>query len=328
MGGNALKNTKTRRYNNDEYFNASYKIEAKMWASLSEIKALQSVKSFADKETFGDLDILYSTADDTKITVEKIRETFSFNQIVNNGDVMSFDYEELQVDLIFSKKDVYSYASNYFSFNDLGNLVGKLFHKFGLKHGHKGLTLPLRDGSNEFAEITISTDHRLALLFVGLSQNRFNEGFKNLQEIFEFVSSSPFYNPDFYKLENLNHIAKVRDKKRSTYNEFLEYGETYSGPVFTKFKKDKSEYLEEIFEFFPDSREKFYEANKKYAAAKFIKTKFNGEMVTALTSLVGKDLGSFMKHLKKQFMFSDDMLMFLPQEKISQNILDNFKNFQ
>ena len=328
MGGNALKATNTRRYEKTEYFELATAIETKLLHFFPEIADIGVIKAYSEKSSFGDMDILYSTSHDTKLSVEKLKNLFSPNQLIVNGDVISFDVNELQIDLIHSNQNVYEYARKYFSFNDLGNLVGKLFHKFGLKHGHKGLTLPLRDGANEFAEIQVSVDHDTALRFVGLSPNRFNAGFDNLDQIFEFVSGSPFYNPDFYKLENLNHIAKIRDKKRATYNEFLKFGETYTGPRFTDFSRDKTVYLEKVFAIFPHAQIEFKKANEKYAAKKFLKTKFNGELVSSLTGFTGKQLGACMQHLKKQFMFSDEMLMFLPEEKISQNILDCSKDFE
>ena len=134
--------------------------------------------------------------------------------------------------------------------NDAGNLCGKLFHKFGLKHGHKGLVLPLRDGDNHFEDVHLTFNHDDALKFVELDPEKYNAGFDSLDALFKYVASSPYYSPEFYKLENLNTIAKVRDRKRTTYNKFLEFGERYTGPIYTEFNKDKSVYLERIFDAF------------------------------------------------------------------------------
>ena len=130
MGGNALKNTKTRRYNKDEYLSVANYVVTNLLTNELTIVDVAPIESYREKETFGDLDVLYSTIDDLCITIDQIKKLFSPNQIVKNGDVISFDYKELQVDLILSKKDVYEYAFNYFLGSDLGNLIGKLFHKF------------------------------------------------------------------------------------------------------------------------------------------------------------------------------------------------------
>jgi DNA polymerase/3'-5' exonuclease PolX len=112
MGGNALKNTKTRRYDKDEYLlAANYVRHVLLMSNDSRIVDIAPIQSYQEKETFGDLDILYSTIDDLNITLDQIKKLFSPNEIIKNGDVISFDYKELQVDLILSKKEVYEYAS-------------------------------------------------------------------------------------------------------------------------------------------------------------------------------------------------------------------------
>lgn len=326
MGGNALKNTETRRYALDEYKRIASVVEIKM-LSFANVPTCHVIRSIHNKETFGDLDVLYSTWSETPLRREQIHDMFRPNEIVKNGDVMSFNVEQLQVDAIHVPSSSYYYAANYFAWNDLGNLCGKLFHKFGLKHGHQGLVLPLRDGTHNFEDIKLTLNHDDTLKFIGLDPVTYANGFDTLEEMFDYVSSSPYYNPDFYKLENLNTIAKVRDRKRETYNRFLAFGETYSGPVFTDFHKDKSKYLDMIFDVFPHAYAKFEEANVKLAARKFLRQKFNGDIVAELTGLSGKKLGAFMQHLRNQFDFKDAVMMYHPEATIRQNILDTFDSF-
>lgn len=327
MGGNALKNTETRRYALDEYLRVASLVTVKL-SSLQNVCKSYVIPHVRDKQTFGDLDVLYSTWSEANVRSDSIQRMFESNEIVKNGEVISFNVEELQVDIIHSSHLSLNYALNYFSWNDAGNLLGRLFKCFNLKHGHKGLVLPLRDGDNKFADIPLTLNHDDALKFVELDPEIFNRGFDNLEQLFSYVSSSPYYNPDFYKLENLNTIARVRDKKRETYNKFLAFGETYCGPVFTDFHKDKSKYLDTIFATFPHAYAKFEEANVKLAARKFLRQKFNGDIVAELTGLSGKKLGAFMQHLRNQFDFKDAVMMYHPEATIRQNILDMFETFE
>lgn len=326
MGGSALKNTQTRRYDLDEYLRIANLVTVKL-SSLDNVHRVNMIPHIRDKQTFGDLDVLYTTWSDVAVRRDSIQRMFSPNEIVKNGDVISFNVEELQVDAIHSLYGASNYALKYFSWNDAGNLCGKLFHKFGLKHGHKGLVLPLRDGDNCFEDVHLTFNHDDALKFVELDPEKYNAGFDSLDDLFKYVASSPYYSPEFYKLENLNTIAKVRDRKRTTYNKFLEFGERYTGPIYTEFNKDKCVYLQRIFDAFPHAYAKFEEANARLATQKFLKQKFNGNLVKELTGLSGKTLGAFMQHLREQFDFKDSVLLYLPEATIRKNVLDIFETF-
>lgn len=326
MGGSALKTTKTRRYDIDEYLRISDLATVKL-SSISDVYQVYRIPHIRDKKTFGDLDILYTTWSDSMLRRAAIQSMFHPNEIVKNSEVISFNIEELQVDTIHTPYIGSIYALNYYSWNDAGNLIGKLFHKFGMKHGHRGLVLPLRDGDNKFADVPLTLKHDDALKFVGLDPEIFNSGFDSLDALFNYISSSPYYNPEFYKLENLNTIAKVRDRKRQTYNKFLAFGESYTGPVFNEFEQDKSKYLDMIFTAFPHAYEKFEKANAELAAKKFLRQKFNGDIVAELTGLSGKKLGAFMQHLRGQFDFKESVLMYLPEATIRRNVLDLFETF-
>lgn len=314
MGGLALKNTFTRRYQKEEYFDLVKDVFQKIM-STQHTTSCAVIPAYDEKESFGDMDVLYSTYDDHIMLIDHIKEVFSPNEIVKNGEVISFDYKELQIDVIHAHQDYFEYALSYFSWNDTGNLIGKLAHQFGLKHGHKGLVLPLRDGDNKFHDVVITLDHDKTLKFLELDVEKFNSGFNNLEEMFKFVSDSPFYNPDNYKLENLNTIARVRDKKRETYRKFLEFGERYTGPRCVRLG-DKSMYLEQIFEFFPEAYPEYVTAIKELAFKKYISERFNGNLVRDWTGLNGKALGEFMVHLKAQFIFRPENLVTVSETAI------------
>ena len=316
MGGNALKNTNTRRYNADEYNALVNEVVDKLPQYLWRIAVIPAYRS---KESYGDMDVLI----DTLVDVDEIRSIFNPNEVVKNGDVISFDYKEFQIDLIFSPEAEFNYALSYFSYNDLGNLIGKLAHKLGLKHGHSGLVLPIRNGENKFADILLTTDHDETLRFLGLDPEVFHEGFDNLTEIFEYVATSPYFDPESYKLENLNAVGRMRDKKRSTYNLFLKFCESYEGSRFVG-NKDKTVYYEKIFDAFPVAKYEFATAVARVALLQLAATKFNGELVQEWTGLSGKDLGWFMRDLRQKFELSPEMVVTSSEDKIKSIVMDSF----
>jgi hypothetical protein len=324
MGGNALKNVETRRYAAPEYHALCERTMKKFMEEHPNVIRASVIPSYRTKDSFGDMDILYSTTVGIPLSVEDIKRSFNPTEIVKNSECMSFDVEELQIDVINIDDNKYNYALNYFSWNDCGNLVGKIAHKFGLKHGHRGLTLPLRDGDNAFGEVLLTLDHDVALKFLGLDANRFNEGFDTLTDMFDWVSSSPHYHPSYYELENLNTIARVRDRKRPTYNAFLEYGLAKSGSFGEPLQGTKSRFLPLIWESFPSARADFEQQVAELSLNKYLKTKFNGDIVSKITDLSGKQLGMFISHLRTLPMFQRDILMYLSDDDIALNIFTEF----
>ena len=60
MGGNALKNTETRRYSEDEYFAIQPKIFNKLML-IEQGSSCYLIPAYCSKTSFGDMDILYTT---------------------------------------------------------------------------------------------------------------------------------------------------------------------------------------------------------------------------------------------------------------------------
>lgn len=316
MGGNALKNTKTRRYQANEYFALCEEVLGLLENAVGDYSKV--VPAYRAKDSFGDMDVLTKR----KFRVDDVKTMFNPNEVVKNGDVISFDYKEFQVDLVYSSSHKFKYALSYFSYNDLGNLVGKLARQFGLKHGHDGLLLPVRDGNHLYEEILVTNDHDETLAFLGLDVDRFDLGFDTQVDLFEYVASSPYFNPEKYKLENLSHTGRVRDKKRDTYQKFLEWLKTYNGPV-AEMNNDKSFYLDRVFSYFPQRVEREYnrvaaEVALKRQAARV----FNGTLVGEWTSKEGKELGELMQVLRKDIYYTPTRLVFKSQETVKQYTLD------
>ncbi len=177
MGGNALKNTLTRRYDVKEYHNLSEELINKFDSLL--YSKIEVIPAYSNKESFGDMDILYSTHDNKPIDKENFVSIFEPNELVQNSNVISLDYKQLQIDFIHTTQEEFDYALNYFSFNDCGNLIGKCVRQFGLKHGHNGLILPLRDGNNMFGEVVLTLDYNKGLEFLGFDVNRYKKDLTN-----------------------------------------------------------------------------------------------------------------------------------------------------
>lgn len=306
MGGNALKNVETRRLMKDEYFALEAKVVGQLRKDFPDHR-VEAIRAYRQKDSFGDMDVLFeSTGLNTNMT-EYIKTTFNSKEVFNNGGVTSFECEGFQVDLIFTPSEEYETAVNYFAWNDLGNLMGRVAHKMGFKYGHDGLKMVFRDGDYQFAEVVVTRDVEQMTKFLGYDYERLLAGFDTLKEMFEFAASTPFFNKEIYSLENRNHTSRTRDRKRKSYNSFLQWIEVAEGlPAYpwADMKeqggpKYKEEFVKRAREFFTEFGPVYDKTMADFDTWKQVKATFNGNLVREWTGLENQELGNFMKHLRE-----------------------------
>jgi hypothetical protein len=195
----------------------------------------------------------------------------------------------------------------------MSNLLGRQHHKLGVKLGHKGLSIIIRPNDNPdhiLEDIHLTSDYGVALDIIGLSMEEYLQGFNTLEDMYQFVCKSNYFDPDIYLLDNRNHTSRIRDRKRSSYNGFLTYIKENNIPATYSFK-NKTErggynirepyYSELILPRFPWLSDRIMELQTKFEVVQQFKTLYNGKMVSSLTGLQGKELGAFMKTIHFSF---------------------------
>ena len=328
MGGQAIKNVYTRRYSRKEYDEIVPEIIQKAKKLFSDAT---DTKFFSEKESFGDADILCLVDKPINIDIANwIFSEFKSKEVNKNSHVYSFEYKELQVDFILTPLRNWETSKVYFSYNDLHNLIGKVAHKFGLKWGFDGLQYVYRLNDKKLGTIEVTKDHKDALEFLGFDSKRYEEGFKNLDEIFEFVINSKYFNPWLFDLEKLNRINRERDKKRTTYKKFLEYLEPIKKETkiedYHYFYSDKKVYLGLIDNVFPGFLRKYRLLEKKEERINMISKKFNGHMLMDKFNLRGKELGTLITNFKESFETKEQYEEFILNNEI-EVILDKCGEF-
>ena len=306
MGGNALKSIQTHRLEADKYHALVPKVLGIIRSVVGDRCPLCVIDAYRTKSDFGDMDVLIGSNGLDTDYKNQLEKAFKSREVYRNNSVTSFDFEGFQIDLIAIADEKFDYAKAYFSWNDLGNLVGRVAHKMGLKHGFDGLHFPLRASSTHLiAEITITQDINQALTFMGYDPVRFAQGFDTLEDIFRFTASSPYFNPAIYLFENVNAHSRVRDIKRKTYTTFLKWLSDPNGLQTFKnecpkidgsyiFLPDKSSWIAPLRATFPDFGASLDQALRQHAKSEAVKAIFNGERVAQLTGLSGKALGNLM----------------------------------
>jgi len=302
MGGKALKKTPTRRYAAAEFEQVAEEILTKLTTFNFESWV---VPYYCTKETFGDIDLVVFTQHQR--AREVIVDLFKPNEVVHNGNIMSFDYKELQVDLIFfSDRQTAEFAVNYFAFNDLGNFVGRTAHRLGFKFGHDGLWYCFRDPDCKnymFRELLVTLDFDRALEFLGFDPARYWQGFDTPEDIFEFATRSEYFDPAQFNLVNRSCEARKRDRTRAMYQQILVFlnkkysltGDEKTTPV------NRDEHLQRAADRFPGFARRLEQARKDFTELKKFKANFNGDNYSTWFNLTGRGLGELMARHREYF---------------------------
>lgn len=331
MGGNALKDFGVERLNKEDFSSLQEYIKRDLDHVGFHLDDIHFIKSYKDKEDFGDMDIIINRG--YGAGTETLVEYLEGKTYVKNSHCYSVLYKwkgkKFQVDFITEECENFKFASHYFDYNDLGNLIGRIAHKAGFKFGHDGLWYVVRDGDYKVGDICLTKDFKEAIEFLGLSWVNYEYGFTSLESIFKFVSSSPFFDPSSYSLENRSHNARIRDKKRPTYRAFLKWlEESKVEPGFAV--KSKEEWLEYAWTCWPDAKEKYTRLTEKNKIQQEVAMKFNGHIVMELTPLRGEELGEFMRCFKHEIASSllnvNQWIISTPQEDIDSCILSFYND--
>lgn len=258
--------------------------------------------SYANKETHGDIDVLVSERNAIIYLMSNAArnglETMGTKQSTSGLNVLfSYEGQQFQVDFNLSGSN-FDFAYGYFSYNDLGNLIGRITYRQGLKFGHDGLWYIHRRGDRVVTEVLLTSSFFEALEFLGFDVERWQDGFDDLTDIFDYVISSKFFEGSAYPLEHRNHKARTRDRKRKTYTAFLKYLED-KGIDTTWKPANKNVGLNRAMQRWSHVAEKIAEAEFQMRINDHWKLYFGGDRVMSLTGVTGKDLGQLMTFIKR-----------------------------
>lgn len=286
MGGGVFPK-KSRRIERAEYEKRSSELSGilkkKGWEAVV-------IPSYRNKQDFGDIDILVRG---DGILLDEVLQFSGYEDHRRNGDCLSFLEEGVQVDLISVADGEMDTTLAYFSWNDLGNLMGRIARTMGFRYGHRGLFGGVRDKhGNVLDNACLSRDPKTIFAFLGYNYDRWIEGFDDLVDIFQFACSSDFFSKDCFLVRNLNHQSRVRNRKRKVYSAFLEWIAEKPMPEFDFSLVPLGFWRTRALAFFGDGW--VSDESRSLAAAtkaEVRRGKFNGTVVAEGTGLSGVELG-------------------------------------
>ena len=270
---------------------------------------------YLDKPDFGDVDIVVRENLDT--VREKIIAKLNLQKgsYVSNDNIFSFAYQDFQIDLICTTTE-YESSLAYFAYNDLGNILGRILHKMGLKYGSEGLSYPIRNPeNNHIVDVLFITDDTKKIFgFLGydwLSYEKWQSGFFNLEDLFSWVLDGNYIDVRIFDENELSATNRKRNKKRTTFNQFVEWMKTNlpkNGGYMFPHRDFRDEYWIPIIEkhFKCDIQARIQYAKNRIAKQAELNKKFNGRIVMEVTGLQGYLLGAFIEQFKQGAIFLND----------------------
>ena len=307
MGGHALKKVITTRKNNEEY--------QKIKKAIIDLLQIENLKidfpyEVPGKETFGDLDIIYQSEPTIDIR-EIVTRLFNPQEIVTNGDVLSFNYGDFQIDMI--KCINLEFAKFYFSYGDFGAIVGRIVNNYGFKFGHEGFWVNVYTDENDnfdvrhsFGKIMLTTNPKELCTFLEIDYDRW-EKLNSMEDIFDYIKSLKLFKPDIFEILNYDHNRRA--KARPMYMKFLDYinVEIQRGGLHINenLQKEGIKYFNKEEEY----NNLFVELRRK----KEISEKFNGKILIEL-GVEQKKLGMIIKMFKEKY--DEDWILNNTKEQI------------
>lgn len=330
MGGKALKNVQTRRYDLEEYKEASSFIIYEL-NKILQSSVISDIPYLRDKETFGDLDVLvtFNNPTDIQPIMKTIINHFQPEQHLKNGKVLTFNYKDLQVDIVFTPLECFPLSLTYYSWNDAGMLIGRICHSLGLKYGPEYLRLLVLNENDRLCDIQLTNDPRLIFSILGLDFDTFRNGFDNYTQLFDFLSESKYFYYDIFDSSLINSASRRRDNKRNSLHLFFEYLTLNHERLKRSPRKNtQDENIEFINKMFPDKYiyDLINEANRKLANKKLVSEKWNGNIIMDLIpDLTDSKLGNAInKHKEYVKSFELDFEYYILNNEFDK-ILNDFK---
>lgn len=308
------------------------------------------VKYFANKEDFGDVDLMYHVENNEKFLEELVvmlQEAFNTSfalPVVRNGSVTSVgvpvDEKEdkfFQLDFLYYSKENWNQAEFFLNYNDVGNLLGRVARFMGFKLSDKGLLYPFKNEHGHVVkDLMVTKDPNMVMRLMKLDKFLYAKGMSSMEDVYRFVMSSDYFVPEVFMAEKQNNGLRKRERKRGAYKLFLEYLEDLDESVLmarTYVFEDRElakqtaleHALDEVKQFTEDYKAMELNAEK----VKVFKKNFNGNLVTELTGLTGGELGKFMKFVqgddKEKFL---NFVVYNHKNKVREYLLNKFNEFE
>ena len=255
---------------------------------------------YGDKVDFGDMDVLVPDHGAWDAQRAAIVDALGITETKAVGRVFSAAFRGLQTDFFAVEPRYLRSTYDFMSFNDLGNLLGRICRRFELKWGEQGLAYVFRreSANNHVVDLPVTQELGHVCQFLGLDHAVWVRGFATLVELYEWVVTSPYFSVAPYLDEPAGAMAK-RGRDRPTiarFVEFLRERDISARPTFG----DRRSYVDLVVAAFPEARlgEQLAAEHAAEQRALAISARWSGKLVMRLRPERGQALGELIMAFK------------------------------
>jgi hypothetical protein len=295
--------------------------------------SLITIPSYAYKESYENVRLIICNSRLPSNFATTIQNNFKPKATYQDENCMvySFEYNDVQIDLFHVSDEKYSFAANYFSYDNICNLISILAEKMGFKLRYDGLHVPVYYNNEKikYVLVTGSFSETLELLGFGTGYNYY---FTSELDLYRFIVNSKYFNKDIFLPENRSDIEKQEDQRIPIYGNFINYIRpnnimnkfNYSDPI-------KKPWVEQLKKNYPLVIKDCISIIDNRKRQDLIKYKFNNDIVTQITGIgIDEKLNKFLKDFKASFKSNYDFEQFVltssPEtiKSISKSFFDNW----
>jgi len=265
---------------------------------------------YGDKPDFGDVDIVLSSA---AMQADKpgwdalkqgLMDDLGITRHTSTGAVFSTVWRDFQVDYFVRDERFFLSTYRFLCYNDLGNLLGRIFRRMNLKYGERGLEYVFRRGGEGSYKkvLPVSLDMPRILALIELDYATWDAGFADLDAMYRWVVASPWFSPEPYL--SPSSAMRSRAKSRPTMQKFLVWLAENPAPEGGRSLEHRGDALPMIDAAFPEAKllEAIAGEKAREARAEKVRERFSGKRVMAMfPELRGAELGEFIRTFKDGF---------------------------
>ncbi len=311
MGGNNLPNVITSRKSHSDYEHIKATLLKILQNNNIDCKCPHELPN---KKDYGDLDIIcvypdFDILDFIKNTfypidiVPSYKDSRIINVSFNVTEIKDMEnHNDFQIDLIFCHKNNMEMYMFYYSYGDIGGIIGRIMSSYGLKFGEKGLFMKYIDVQDT---IILSSEPEKICNFIGANYEEWLNGFDTVECIYKWICNIKLFYKDIFKVMNKDHRDRV--KKRLMYSNFLKYIDITIDSIQPANSEVIINKQDEAIEYFNKSAEvekikkirlKEKERNQKYNAHIFMDKGYKGKEIGIIKN-------KFEEHIKSEIDFID-----------------------
>lgn len=204
---------------------------------------VEEIPFYRNKDSFGDIDVITTSEQIDSIfysekyswveTIIKALQEYSDSEVKVSSNSHSgykcFLFNGVQLDLMYYPENTYKRNKDMLSWNDLFGFVGIMCRYFGVKlSSKKGVGISLNKYSGYNLEIQGQYNYydielESVLEWLGMDLEKYKIGFDTKEEIFKFLTDSPYYFNGLFSYENGNNKHRQRNKDRPIFKDMLEF---------------------------------------------------------------------------------------------------------